>query len=230
MQNLINSVQIRVNESVYLKDPNSSDLGKRIVSEGLMLINEIGLEQVTFRKLAQRLGTTETSIYRYFDSKFKLLVYLTSWYWGLLEYQLVFKTNNIQQPTNKLLLSIEVLSQQNEINTKIGGIDVSVLSEVVVSESSKAYLTKAVDEANKGGFYEGYKRVVQRLSDIMLEINDSFEYAHTLSSTIIEGIHHQKFFAQHLPALTDVTEHPNRLSQFYYTMALATINDFKTNA
>ena len=80
MNDLLSTVHIKVNEGIYLKDPDSSELGKGIVSEGLLLIDEIGLEKTTFKKLAQRLGTTEASIYRYFESKFKLLVYLTSWY------------------------------------------------------------------------------------------------------------------------------------------------------
>jgi len=229
MQNLLNSIQIQVNDSIYLKDPNSSDLGKKIVSEGLMLIDEIGLEQVTFKKLATRLGTTETSIYRYFDSKFKLLVYLTSWYWGWMEYQLVFSTMNIANPTQKLQKVIEILCNHN-VGAIAGGMNLGVLSSVVVSESSKAYLTKAVDEANKVGFYIGYKRVVQRMSDIMLEVNPDFSYPHTLSSTIIEGIHHQVYFAQHLPSLTDIPEQSNKLSEFYTLMAFAALNEQNQNA
>lgn len=225
MKDLLNMVQIQVNDKVYLKNPNSSDLGKRIVSEGLEMIDEVGLERFTFRKLAQRLGTTETSIYRYFDSKFKLLVYLTSWYWGWLEYQLVFSITNIEDPKEKLHRSIVILNQQNEDKESGSHINLAALSRIVVSESSKAYLTKDVDEANKVGFYAGYKRVVQRISDLMLEINPKFQYAHTLASTIMEGIHHQKYFAQHLPSLTDISDNQTDLSQFYTTMALATLKE-----
>ena len=85
MQNLIGQLQIQVNEKVYLKDPNSSELGKKIVGEGLLMIDEKGIECFTFGKLAKKLNTTESSIYRYFETKHTLLIYLTSWYWGWIE-------------------------------------------------------------------------------------------------------------------------------------------------
>ncbi len=155
------------------------------------------------------------------------MVYLTSWYWGWLEYQLVFSITNILDPEKKLRIAIDVLSQLNEKKESGSHINFTVLTRVVVSESSKAYLTKDVDEANKEGFYAGYKRVVQRVSDVMLEIQPEFEFSHTLSSTVMEGIHHQKYFAQHLPSLTDTTEKPSQMSQFYGDMVLATLKSNK---
>ena len=55
MQNLIEQMQIKVNEKTYLKDPTSSDLGKNILSKSVLLIDEIGLEAFTFRKLAKEM-------------------------------------------------------------------------------------------------------------------------------------------------------------------------------
>ena len=224
MNNLFGTMQIQVNEKIYLKDPNSSELGKKIVSEGLALIDEIGLESLTFRKLAKRLETTESSIYRYFESKFKLLLYLTSWYWGWLEYQLVFATTNISNPKKRLNVAINVLAKDVTLDETFGEMNLVLLSRIVVSESSKAYLTKEVDDANKVGFYSGYKRVVKRVSDIMLESNSKFAFSHTLTTTIIEGIHHQKYFAQHLPSLTDITTKSDNLAMFYSQMALSVLD------
>ena len=34
-------------------------------------------------------------------------------------------------------------------------------------------------------------------------------------STIIEGAHHQRFFAEHLPRLTDTIENIDAVTQFY---------------
>ncbi len=217
-------MQIQVNEKLYLKDPNSSELGKRIVQEGLILIDEIGLESLTFRKLAKRLETTESSIYRYFESKFKLLLYLTSWYWGWLEYQLVFATTNISDPKKRLEVAINVLAQDVTSEETFGVMNVALLNRIVISESSKAYLTKEVDDANKVGFYSGYKRVVKRVSDIMTEANPTFCFSHTLTTTIIEGIHHQKYFAQHLPSLTDINKKSENLANFYTQMALSVLD------
>jgi AcrR family transcriptional regulator len=229
MIDLIGQLQIKVNERVFLKDPNSSELGKRIVGEGINLIYEIGLERFTFRKLAKMLDTTESSIYRYFESKHKLLIYIISWYWCWLEYQLVFSITNINSPVERFKVAIDVISQDIKGEEMLEHINLETLNQIVISESSKAYLTKEVDEANKSGFYAAYKRVVNRISNIVLEINPEFHYANTLASTIVEGIHHQKYFADHLPALTDIQNDSKKLSLFYVNMALNYIINGKEN-
>ena len=223
MKDLIGQIQIKVNAKVYLKDPNSSELGKNIISHGIQMIDEIGLESFTFRKLAKQLNTTESSIYRYFENKHKLLIYLTSWYWGWLEYQLVFSTMNIPSPEKKLKMAIELVSRDVKDIKQINHINLEILNRIVTSESSKVYLIKSVDDVNKEGLYAGYKRLVGRISDIVLEINPKFAYAHTLISTIVEGIYHQKYFADHLPSLTDIKNNSDELANFYTDMALATI-------
>ena len=89
MEQLLQSVKIAINEKLYLKDPESSELGKRIVEKSIVMINELGFDGFTFKKLGIAIKSNESSIYRYFENKHKLLLYLTSWYWGWLEYQLV---------------------------------------------------------------------------------------------------------------------------------------------
>ena len=93
MDRLFQSVKIQINDKLYLKDPESSDLGKRIIEQSILMIHDMGFERFTFKKLGSEIGSNESSIYRYFENKHKLLLYLTSWYWGWLEYQLVFATN-----------------------------------------------------------------------------------------------------------------------------------------
>lgn len=225
MQDLIGKIQIQVNDKIFLKDPYSSELGKKILSEGILLIDTIGLERFTFRKLARQMNTAESSVYRYFESKHKLLLYLTSWYWGWLEYRLVFATANIPSTEEKLCTAIRVLSEGITPSESHGTMNLEALNRIVVSESSKAYLTKEVDDANKIGFYATYKRLVARISDIVLEINPAYTYAHTLISTIVEGIHHQKYYANHLPALTDIKNDSGKLASFFTEMALSTIKN-----
>lgn len=38
----------------------------------------------------------------------------------------------------------------------------------------------------------------------MTEYMPSYPYAHALSSTVLEAINHQVYFAQHLPSLTEI--------------------------
>lgn len=227
MQNLIDNLQIRVNEKLYLKDPKSSDVGKNILSKGVILIDKLGFEQFTFRKLATELKTSESTVYRYFESKQKLLLYITSWYWSWLEYQLVFATSNMPSASERLRVAIEVLSRDNSTIEQFDQIDLKTIHRIVILESSKAYLTKEVDEANKEGSYASYKRVVGRLAQNVLEINPKFAQPHSLMSTVVEGIHHQKFFADHLPSLTDIRNDWKDLADFFYQMALTTIKHSK---
>ena len=104
MENL--DVHIKISPELYTKNPESSDLGRNIVSKSIEMINNQGFESFTFKKLGQKIGSNESSIYRYFESKHKLLVYLTSWYWAWMEYQLVFATQNITDNKEKLKKAI----------------------------------------------------------------------------------------------------------------------------
>ena len=103
MNNLLLSLKIQVNDKIYVKDPETSSLGRKIIQESILLMDEIGFENFTFKKLGERIGSNESSIYRYFESKHKLLVYLSSWYWSWIEYRLVFITNNIESPKQRRL-------------------------------------------------------------------------------------------------------------------------------
>jgi nitrogen-specific signal transduction histidine kinase len=94
-------------------------------------------------------------------------------------------------------------------------VDVRTLSNVVINEASKTYLTKLVDEENKYGVFAGYKQLVGRVSDMITEIDPDYKYPHMLVSTIVEGAHHQRFFQDHLPRLTDVVEGEDSVTQFY---------------
>ena len=78
MQDLLANIKIQVNPKTYVKDPETSDLGKKIIKNSILLIDEIGFEEFTFKKLGEKIGSNESSIYRYFENKHKLLVYLST--------------------------------------------------------------------------------------------------------------------------------------------------------
>ncbi len=221
MENL--QIHITIAPELYLRNPESTDLGKRIVSASIEMIDELGFEAFTFKKLGVRIGSNESSIYRYFDSKHALLVYLISWYWSWIEYKLVFATTNVDDPAVKLSKAIEVLTQRVTEDNAFSFINEVLLHRIIIAESSKAYHTKEVDTENEKGFYKSYKRVVQRVSDLVLEVNPTFEFPNMLVSTVIEGAHHQRYFSKHLPSLTDVEEGKNNIMIFYKDLVLKTI-------
>ena len=223
MKDLINQIQITVTDRVYLKDPNSSELGEKIISTSIILMDEIGLDSFTFRKLASKLQTTESSIYRYFENKYKLLIYLTSWYWGWLEYQLVLSTTNISSAKDRLKAAIHVIAADIFHTETFGSINLVILNRIIISESIKAYIKKEGNKVNQLEFYAGYSRLIARISAITHEINPSFPYPQILSSTIIEGVLHQKYFSNHLPSFTEIKSDRAQLADFYTKMALLTI-------
>jgi AcrR family transcriptional regulator len=225
MDQLLSKISIEVNEKIYLKDPESSELGRRITKGSIDLIEEMGIEEFTFRKLAQHINSTEASVYRYFENKHKLLLYLMAWYWGWMEYKLVFSIANIECPKQRLAKAIELLTEEIPEDNTFTHINEVKLNRIVVSESSKAFHTKQVDTENKEGVYAGYKVLVKRVSDIILEINDCYKYPHMLVSTIIEGAHYQRFFAEHLPRLTDIVEGEDAITEFYKDMVLDVVTD-----
>lgn len=215
MQGLQSNIAIKINPKVYKKDPLSSDLGGKILRQGVNLLDELGYEEFTFKKLAERIKSTEASIYRYFESKQNLLAYLTMWYWSWMEYRVVMRTLNIESPVTQLRNAITCLTERVHEDKEVKQIDEEKLHRIVITESSKVYLCKAVEEHNESGFFLVYKSVVQRVADIILEIKPEFKYPHMLVSTVIEGAHHQRFFADHLPRLTDVVKGEDAVTTFY---------------
>jgi AcrR family transcriptional regulator len=203
MKHLLQTIKIEVNSKTYVKDPESSDLGKRIVEHSILMIHEMGFEAFTFKKLGDRIGSNESSIYRYFENKHKLLLYLTSWYWGWLEYQFVFATNSISDASEKLNKGIEMISKPVVLDTSFAHINEILLNNIIINEYSKSYLTKEVDVENKEGYFEIYKRMVLRLSEMIEGVDPAYPYPSSLASTVLEGTLHQYFLTQHFPSLTD---------------------------
>lgn len=198
-------INIYIDQKLYLKDPNSSELGEKIIRYSIKMIDAMGFEAFTFKKLAGRIGATEPSVYRYFESKHKLLLYLLAWYWNWMDYKLVLTTSNIESAEERLRTSIRLLSRPIEKDPNFEHIDETALYRIVVSESSKVYLIKEVDKVNKEGLFMSYKRFCNRVAAIVEEINPDYRFPHALISTIVESSHDQKFFAEHLPSLTDIS-------------------------
>ncbi|WP_298781762.1 TetR/AcrR family transcriptional regulator [uncultured Polaribacter sp.] len=202
MKNLLSVLKISVPEKIFIKDPETSDLGKRIIEHSIILIDEIGFESFTFKKLGSKIGSNESSIYRYFESKHKLLLYLSSWYWAWLEYQLVIETFSISNKQEKLEKAIKVVTRTVKEDNNFSHINETVLYKIIVNESSKSFFTKEVDAENKEGYFEVYKRLVSRLEVMITEVKPNYEYSLSLASTIIEGALHQHFLNEHFPTIT----------------------------
>lgn len=206
MDVILSNISIAINEKLFVKNPETSTLGKKIIENSILLIDEIGFENFTFKKLGERIGSNESSIYRYFESKHKLLLYLSLWYWGWIEYKLVFATNNILVPLDRLKKAITIVTEKIEDDFATTHINESILNKIIIAEFTKTLLTKEVDEENKEGFFLVYKRVINRLIEMIKDINEDYPFAKSLASSIVEGALHQHFLKDHLKTITNCNE------------------------
>lgn len=212
------NITIAINPDLYLKNPDLSDLGKRIISNSIHLIDELGFEKFTFRKLSVKINSPESSIYRYFENKHQLLVYLTSWYWSWIYYRITMAVINIESPKIRLVNAIRILTTDIQEDLTISYVNEVQLNKIIITESVKAIHTKDVDKENEIGCFEAYKRVINKVAEIVLEINPKFQYSHMLITTVIEGAQQQHYYVAHLPSLTDNAKNEDVISEFYMEM------------
>lgn len=197
------SLKIKMNEKLFIRNPEETELGRKIIEYSIVLIHNIGFEAFTFKKLAEEITTTEAGIYRYFENKHRLLIYIVDWYWSWQEYRIIFHVNNVKNPETKIKKALQLLSAQVDDDITTNHINEKLLYEIVMCEGAKSFLTKHVTEDNKAKLFKPYKDLCARIAGFIKEYNPKYKYPHSLASTIIEMAHSQKFYMQNLPSLTD---------------------------
>jgi AcrR family transcriptional regulator len=221
---------VNIHNGLYLRDPKETTLGQTILKYSIILIDELGFEHFTFKKLAAKINSTEASIYRYFENKHLLLVYLSNWYWEYMYVNIQSKTEHISSPAEKLKIAIAGILDSMVKNDEISYIDEDILHSIMVSQADKVYRIKEVTEENKNGFFLAYKKVVRFISDIMLEVDPDFPYARILASTLTEMPNQQLYYAKNLPSLTslaDQEDNQSELQKVMENMAFAWIKAYK---
>lgn len=197
-------IQLEINPNLYIRDPLQTKLGKKIVQQSIHLIDEVGLEQFTFKKLATKISSSEVSIYRYFENKHHLFVYLLNWYWEWMIVQIDFNTLNLKSPSKRLQIALETIVDTTRKNISVEFVDEAILHRVVVREGAKGYHHKLVDADNQDGFFLAYKRLCNKIAEIIREMNPNFQYPRALASMLVETANNNLYFAKHLPRLTDL--------------------------
>ncbi|MDZ4679578.1 MAG: TetR/AcrR family transcriptional regulator [Saprospiraceae bacterium] len=205
-------VTFKINEKIFLRNPESSEVGRQIVKKAIDLIFHLGLERFTFKKLAVETNCTEATIYRYFENKHRLLLYILNWYWCYMEFLVMFKLQNVADKKEKLKLIVELLT--HELPESSGEFDYNkkFLNQIVITEGSKVYLVKDVSEINKGEVFKPYKDLCATIAVVISEYNPAYKYPRSLSTTLIETSHSQQYFSAYLPKLTDAL--PANLLEF----------------
>ena len=189
------TLRVATNERLYIRDPERSELGQRLLREAVVLLDEIGFEEFTFRKLAERSHTTEASVYRYFENKHRLLLYLMDGYWQWLDYRLDYLTHNLTDPAEKLeRLLLLLLAPDRDLPSEAQRGQISRLQRVVVQEASKAYLTHHISEDNGQQLFSSYKAFCAHIARLLLAYRPGYPYASSRASSLVETAHYQAFF------------------------------------
>lgn len=206
-------IKVSLNEGLYLKEPQDSNLGRKIIQNSILLIDQYGFEAFTFKKLAAEINSTEASIYRYFENKHLLLLYLVNWYWEWVNALIVINTMNVLDPRKKLKIIINSLVSASEDNPGVEFVNESSLHNIVIAEGGKAYHTKEVDNENSKGFFISYKKLAEAVSKVITEISPDFKYPYALATNLFEMSNNHIYFARHLPRLTDISIRENDLKE-----------------
>lgn len=196
-------LRFRLCEKLYLREPQDSKLGRRIIESSILLIDDLGFESFTFKKLGKEIGSPEASIYRYFENKHMLLVYLINWYWEWISYRIENNIRNLDDPNKILKKTLAAIIESRAKDSDFSFVDEPILHKVVIAEASKAYHTKHIDDENRDGFFKSYKDLVSSIADVIKQVDPSYKYPRSLASNLFEMINNQLYFAEHLPKLTD---------------------------
>ncbi len=219
----------KLNDHLYLRDPQHTLLGQNIVRASIDMIDQLGFEQFTFKKLAMEIDSTEASIYRYFENKHRLLLYLIAWYWSWLEYRIDLITNTISDSKEKLKASLKVITEEKKFDSNFEFINEEALYHIVVAELDKTFLTKSVDEDNKEGLFGGFKSLCKKIAGWVIEVNPHYPYPNSLVSTLLLAAKQQDFFAEHLPSLTNIKKNESAQIEIEHFLETILFNSLLAN-
>ena len=197
-------LQFDINPNIYLRDPQETKLGQNIIQHSIKLIHEIGFENFTFKKLSLEINCTEASVYRYFENKHKLLNFLTAWYWELLNFNIDFANSNIRDPKENLKPVIKIITHnkadfvETEINEK-------QLHTIIINEASKSLHIADVDQENLHGNFTSYKKLILKITDIIIRIESNYTYPNSLATLLMDTAIDHEYYAEHLPKLVNLT-------------------------
>lgn len=207
------TLTFKLNDKLYLKDPQATVLGQKIVQKSIEMIDALGFEHFTFKKLADQVGSTEPSIYRYFENKHRLLHYLAAWYWSWMDYRLNLVTSALATGKDRLQAAIKLITEEKKLDPSFQHINEEVLHRIMVNELYKTHFTKWVDDDNQAGLFAGLKALTTRIAGYVRQIVPDYEFPESLISTAIFASHEQMFFIQHLPALSNIGKGYSRAEQ-----------------
>lgn len=211
----IKHLYLRPDPALSLKDPEATELGRAILEEGLSLMDELGLEAFTFKKLATHLGSTEVSLYKYFPNKQRLLQYYFQLYWLWLRQVSGRFAEKAATPRVALEEVIACICGVWPKDIASVHLDPHSLRSLVINEGMKSYLHKNVDDDNARRLFAPYKELSAFVAELMVACRKDVPMPRSFATTVIEMAHSLPFAMEHLPSLTELTtrQGPKTLAQ-----------------
>jgi len=222
-------IRFKINPNLYLKDPQKSEYGQKLLSNSILLLDDLGFEQFTFKKLAIAIKSTEASIYRYFENKHKLLLWLTNWYWEWVNYLIDLNIRNIDDPDRQLSIVLHNIVNASTESPLTEYINENILHKVIIKEGSKTYHIHNIDDENERGYFSSYKAVVDKVVLIFSKVSPNYPYPRMLASSLFEMANNQIYFAEHLPRLTDITCDQDQYAELEKALNFITLKLLKSS-
>ena len=206
-------LSIAVNPNTYLRNPEDTELGRKIIKHGVELLSETGYQCFNFKHLAKYMESTEASVYRYFENKYMLLVYLTSWYWEYLDLQIMLNTRNIDDPHKKLRLMVKTIVSGVDSDFQNEYFDIKKLHKIVVEQSPRVIHSKKVEACEKAGMFSNFKTLNNNIAEIILECDNDFKYPSALATNILKLSMDHKYYSEYICSLTEISNCSESLNQ-----------------
>jgi len=214
MQTLTSHIALVFDKCLFTKDPMSSSIGQAIVRESVEMMASQGLDHFTFKKLAHKLDSTESTIYRYFQNKNQLANYLASWHWSQLEWRIAFATANISDPKLRLQKAIHELCVWVKNNPSTRQLNEAKLQQLVINTGFSAFVPADLSKAEREGYLAAYSFLINRLAEIIKVSYQKTSHPHSFATLLIEAIQHQMFLQLNAPSLTDIKGKEDQIEAF----------------
>jgi AcrR family transcriptional regulator len=198
-------IHLKPDPALYLRDPEGTRLGQAILSEGLVLMNELGVEAFTFKKLAARIDSTEVSLYKYFPNKQRLLQYYFQLYWLWLRQVCGRHAERSVDPLGTVRSVVDALCGVWPKDVPTAQLDPFALRLLVIEEGMKSYLHKNVDADNARRLFLPYKALSAFIAECLVAYRKDVPMPRSFATTIIEMAHSLPFAMEHLPSLTELS-------------------------
>lgn len=213
MQSNTFHLSLELPECLYVKNPDSSKLGKNILHQAALMIGKSGIEEFNFLKLSKEIGCTEASVYRYFHNKQQLVQYLLNIYWGAICVEIEYTVRQIKSPKKRLKAALEILAAPHPENFTDNKLADAVVS-VAMSEGVRIHLRPRISEELKAGNFKYYSTLLDQLEMLIAEGLPGYPYARSLSATMIDTAMLQMLYTSRFKSFTDKACIENGISGF----------------